>query len=337
MPYPSHQLPQRLHRSTGFSLITMAVVLTVAAIVFVSMLPNKANDQNQKIAASVSRLDRVEEAMRGFMAANGRRPCPAASQAQSNASWGKESISGGVCNIIVGMMGPDITGNLVAGLIPTRSLGIDDSYAYDEFGRPYTYVVDQRATVNGTCKALTSGGIQVAVKNTAGAVTSTDYTMVAYISGGKSGFGTYLTNGSTTANRLNTGSTDTDALANTGVTSSGGNWTYTSGAAGTFSNVLVKKSPTTTFDQVVSYRPDLKNKCCMGSSCGGAASCTPNANQGGGTMNSGTTRQEFAASSGATCPSETMTCTNGVLSCSVGNMTTDCLYNSCSLLPRPVR
>src|SRR6516165_10173429 len=99
MHYPPRHIPHRPHSRSGFSLITAAVVLTVAAIVFVSMLPNNSLDQNLKIAASVNRLDKVEEAMRGFMAANGRRPCPAdGSLAPTNGSWGKESISAGVCN-----------------------------------------------------------------------------------------------------------------------------------------------------------------------------------------------------------------------------------------------
>jgi DNA-binding beta-propeller fold protein YncE len=319
----------------------MAVVLTVAAIVFVSMLPNKASDTNLKIAVSVNRLDKVEEAMRGFMAANGRRPCPAdASLAQSNAGWGKESINAGVCNITAGMMGPDTSGNLTAGLIPTRSLGIEDSYAFDEFGRPYTYVVDTRSTVNGTCKVLSSGGIQISTKNTAGAVTSTDYTMAAYISGGRSGFGTYLPGGSTTANRLNTGSTDADALANAGVSGGGASWTYTAGGAGTFSNVLVKKSPTTTFDQVVWYRPDLKNKCCMGSTCsgGGGASCTPPAGFSPSTLTSGSSYNAWQYLQDNSCLTNTLVCNNGTTTCNLnGGGTNDpntyCLYSTPCTIP----
>jgi hypothetical protein len=63
--------------------------------------------------------------------------------------------------------------------------------------------------------------------------------------------------------------------------------------------------------------------------CSNAASCTPTANAGGGTMTSGGTRTEYQSSSDATCTAETMTCTNGTLSCSVGNMASDCQYNSC--------
>jgi hypothetical protein len=88
----------------GFSLITMAVTLTIAALVFVSVLPGRdAGDANKKVITGIKRLDRVEEAMRGFMAANGRRPCPAdGSAAVGSAGFGQESITGGVCNITAG-------------------------------------------------------------------------------------------------------------------------------------------------------------------------------------------------------------------------------------------
>jgi streptogramin lyase len=355
---PASHKPHHFGSRSGFSLITAAVVLTVAAIVFVSMLPNKSLDQNLKIAASVNRLDRVEEAMRGFMAANGRRPCPAdGSLAPNNGSWGKESINAGVCNITAGMMGPDTSGKLAAGLIPVTTLNLDASYAYDEYGRPYTYVVDTGTTVKATCQTMTTnntaGGIAVAIKNTAGSVTGTDNTMAAYISGGKSGFGTYLKTGSTVANRLNTGSSDTDMLANAGVTANGGNWTYTAGGAGTFTPILVKKSPTTTFDQVVWYRPDLKNKCCLGASCGGGGG-------GGGNCNAPTSGTPafspstitvaaspypaWSAANGA-CTQNSLVCNaDGTLTCNLngggtytpctaGGACTQCQNSSCSPTP----
>ena len=74
-------MPCRLPHSrsqAGFSLIFVSVLLTVAAIVVVSFLPGKeAGDRLHKSSASVKTLQRVEEAMRGFMARYGRRPCPA--------------------------------------------------------------------------------------------------------------------------------------------------------------------------------------------------------------------------------------------------------------------
>ena len=59
---------------SGFSLVTMSVLLTVAAIVLVSMLPgHEVGNARQKASASVQKLQTVEEGMRGFMAFYGRR------------------------------------------------------------------------------------------------------------------------------------------------------------------------------------------------------------------------------------------------------------------------
>src|SRR5262249_48936465 len=50
---------------------------------------------------------------------------------------------------------------------------------------------------------------------------------------------------------------------------------------------------------------------------------------------SGGARMEYQTSSASPCTPENMVCTNGTLSCSVGNMSTDCQYSSCSPPPPP--
>jgi hypothetical protein len=295
----------------------------------------EAGDVNQKQIVSVQRLEKVEEAVRGFMAANGRRPCPAdGSYASNTANFGVEAATPGTCTVTSGMMGPDTTGNLVAGVIPTKTLGLSDDYAFDAFGRRISYVVDKRATLAGSgaghCNTLQNfpantgtGGITIE-SSTGGTVL--DNVMAAYIIHGPTGFGAFPAQGSTVAGRLNTGATDTDMLTDAAVNSS---FTYTPGAGGTFTNVLVRKSRTPTFDQLVWYRPDLKNRCCVGSVCGTDSNCTLSANQGGGTLTSGNTRTEYASGSDPSCTANTLTCTNGTLSCSTGNMN-DCQYASCT-------
>jgi hypothetical protein len=157
------------HRSTprqaGFSLIFVSILLTVAALVFVSVLPGQeAGDVNQKTANNTKKLERVEEAMRSFMAAKSRRPCPADGQyAENTANFGKEAAQPGNCTggTPAAPMGPDAgTGYVVAGTIPTRSLGLPDEYAYDEFGRRFTYVVDSRYLFSGFAGHQLHGRVQ---------------------------------------------------------------------------------------------------------------------------------------------------------------------------------
>lgn len=250
----------------------------VAALIFVSVLPGQdAGDYNQKVISDVQKLQRVEEAMRSFMAAHGRRPCPADGQYPlGNQYFGAEAANPGSCvgGTPAAPMGPDAgTGNIVAGTIPTRSLALDDSYAFDAFGRRFTYVVDKRATQRSSCIALEGiasgrpqppgvGGLQI--ENTRNG-TLLDQVMYAYITHGPQGFGAYPEQGALTpAQRMNNGSTDQDEETNAEV-GTDGSFTY---SPANMTNTLVQKDRTPTFDDIVWYRSDLKNTCCIGAMCG---------------------------------------------------------------------
>jgi len=293
----------------GFSLIFISVLLTVAALIFVSLIPGQeAGDINQKNINNTAKLERVEEAMRSFMAANGRRPCPADGQYPENtANFGVEAVNPGSCNggTPGAPLGPDtVTGLVVGGTIPTKTLGLPDDYAYDDYGRRFTYIVDVRATNSAAtavgesttnyCGYLQNniqmqtdttgiwGGVRgiwaytpaITIENTNGS-TVIDHTMYAYISHGASGYGAWPAQGSATtlptaesiALRINSGSTDPDMQVNAGVNAD---------FSGNFTNVKVKRDRvtsnlpsggTTGFDDFVWYRQDMRNTCCLGASC----------------------------------------------------------------------
>jgi hypothetical protein len=273
----------------GFSLIAISILLTVAALVFASLLPGQQGAESiQKTLNNGKKLERIEEAMRSFMATNGRRPCPADGQyAENTANFGKEAATPGTCTggTPAAPLGPDAgTGLVVGGVIPTETLGLPDEYQYDEQGHRFTYIVDLRATTaTGTnyCGYLQNsikyaGAVPgIAIYNTATAGTLIDHTMYAYISHGASGYGAYPAQGAATpAGRINSGSTDVDMQVNAGVDALGASSTFTYSTAN-FGNIKIQKdrvNPNLTpgdtgFDDLLWYRPDTKNTCCLGVSC----------------------------------------------------------------------
>ena len=261
-------------RRAGFNLITMSIFLTVASIIMVSYLPGQeAGDINNKSMTTVQKLGKVETALTGFMVLNGRLPCPADGQyGVDTANFGIEGATPGTCTggTPAAPFGPDVgTGYVVGGVIPTKTLNLEDSYAFDEWGRRITYVVDKRATGKNSCASLEGitlanptptgvGGIKI--ENSTGG-TVLDNVMHSFIIHGPDGHGAFPTQGSSVAGRINTGAIDADKLTNAGVDAS---FAY---STTNFTNVKVMKDPTATFNDIVYYAQYQKNLCCVGTNC----------------------------------------------------------------------
>src|SRR5271166_615903 len=325
-------IPPASCRRGGFNLIALSIIMAAAATVAVSMLPAKdAGDFNTKTIQSIRKLDEVEEKMRSFIVVNGRRPCPAdGSLAVNTTNFGKETdtLGDGLCT---GALLSGVATNTVGGTIPTKSLNLPDDYAFDAWGRRYTYIVDKRATNTSSCVALGSAG-GLTIKDGSGA--TTDTVMYSYMIHGASGFGAFPAQGSSATGRINTGSADADALTNAGVSTAA----LTSGTVGFASNSLsysdtrVKKPKTATFDQITYYRPSMKNTCCIGSpSLCAITSCALTANQGGGSLTNGSSKNAYVSASDASCTAHTLLCTNAVLTCDGCGTLTNCTYSSCGL------
>jgi hypothetical protein len=256
----------------GFSLLQISILLTAASLIMVAMLPGQeAGDSLRKSSTTVERMMKIEQATTGFMAANGRRPCPADGQYDLNShNFGLEAATPGSCTggTPAAPLGPDAgTGNVVAGVVPTKTLGLPDDYAFDEWGRRITYVVDKRATAKSSCVTLQTpplnngnGGITIKNSSSGSIITNT---MAAYISHGGDGHGAFPMQGSSVANRINVGSIDADTLVNAGVD---GSFAYN---AANFTNVKIQKEKTATFDDLLYYAPYQKNTCCIGMACSG--------------------------------------------------------------------
>lgn len=122
----------------GFTLTELAVVLVIVALVVGSLLiPLSAQIDIRKTSDTRTAMAEIREALLGFVAVNGRLPCPAAATlATAAAGAGRELnlSAGGNCLDLNGLP-------TEVGVLPWATLGVNET---DGWGRRYTYRVTQQ-------------------------------------------------------------------------------------------------------------------------------------------------------------------------------------------------
>lgn len=236
-----------------------------------------AISDSNKTAALNATLDTIEATLLNYRIAYGVLPCPADLTVAENSSTfgvGVDTTGSGSCtstNVFTNSAAdPDgdatAVSKIVAGALPTKTLGLSDKYAYDPWGRKLLYVVDKRMTATGaflTYPVTTSGTgnpgaieIKYSVSDSlANALTSSAvYAIVAF---GKNGHGSWVRNISsaiTITTRYSAGSTNTDEQKNCHCDASA--------VATTFDRIFIQKARTNSssgsltagFDDTVRYK-----------------------------------------------------------------------------------
>lgn len=150
---------------------------------------------------------------------------------------------------------------LVAGGVPTKTLGLPDEFAIDGYGRRMVYMVDARVTVNAGCMALQNNHLlgALALSSTDTFATGTyDHVMWALLSYGKDGQGAIGIQGAALTNRIKTKNTDASTLNNA---------FYNALQATSYApSGLVNKASTASFDDLVWVDENSKNTCALGNS-----------------------------------------------------------------------
>ncbi len=250
----------------GFTLIQISILLTVAALVLVTLLPSTQTILTSN-TSTITKMNTLLTAIRQFQAANGRLPCPAdASQPISSTSYGLEAANPGpITNCSGGSPAAnytDTTHTIAIGMVPVRALALSNDYALDAYGRDITYAVDTNATTLGWSAVSLTGQIVVADNG------ANNNTVVALISHGADGHGAWLplpgTSG--TAVRLNAGSGDHDqhyvnahAVNPSGFPASYSTLNTLVANSESTTSTFVNKAPTSTFDDLVVYKSLLWN------------------------------------------------------------------------------
>jgi len=159
---------------------------------------------------------------------------------------------------------------VAAGVVPTKTLGLPDDYMFDGYGRRMSYIVDTRATDKTTCRNLqatkSSGNIQIADAWSNIGTYTTDNVMWALVSYGKNGHGAFPAQGSSLANRVDSGATNKDERTNAFIDVTTTDFTTA------FTQYLVRHEPNLTsgtsyFDDTVWTQESTKNSCCTGKMC----------------------------------------------------------------------
>jgi prepilin-type N-terminal cleavage/methylation domain-containing protein len=244
-------------RERGFTLIEMAVVVAIIALLLGSILVPLATQIEERRFGETRRiLDEAREALIGFAIANGRLPCPA----QESAGVGSENPAGGTCTI----------NSVHTGFLPAVTLGIlptdEQGFAVDPWGNRIRYAV---TAVHTSAFTTATAANSIAIRFLAGTpapdihVCSSGTSPESGPSCSTSPVNTTLTNGAVAViysigPNGRTGGTSTDEAQNPNPNSADTDRLFVSRsyrgegtAAGEFDDVLVWLSPHILYNRMV--------------------------------------------------------------------------------------
>lgn len=128
------RIPAR-NRVDGFTLVELAIVLLIVALLLGGLLPTISSQVDQRhVTETTKQLDEIKDALIGFAVINGRLPCPAA----PNATGVESPANTGLCT------------NPYDGFLPASTLGLSGTdsagYATDAWGNRIRYAVTTWST-----------------------------------------------------------------------------------------------------------------------------------------------------------------------------------------------
>lgn len=138
-------------RSQGFTLVEIAMVLLIVALLLGGLVPTISSQIEQRqISETNKQLDEIQQALIGYAITHGRLPCPAA----PTATGAESPLGGGVC------------ANPYNGFVPAATLGLSGTdsagYAVDSWGNRIRYAVTQ---ANANAFTTTSGMSTTGISN----------------------------------------------------------------------------------------------------------------------------------------------------------------------------
>ncbi len=184
------------NRYLAFTLIELSVVMVIIALilgVMVTVVPSEANKDATK--ETQDKMKVIEDSLLSFFNEKSYIPCPASrTAALSTATFGADSTCNGAApagTVDVGSGAERVR----IGAVPTRELGLPDSYAFDGWNNRITYAVGAElaySSVGYTNHTPTTTGFTV-IDNAGNQMHTGLPTFIAYVlvSHGADGSGAY--------------------------------------------------------------------------------------------------------------------------------------------------
>lgn len=173
-------MTQTPRSSAGFTLVELAIVLVIVALLLGGMVVSLGTQQDVSNARETEkRLGDIREALLGFAMANGRLPCPAAPPP----AGGSESPAGtGACS------------NALNGYVPASLLGIAPAdaqgYALDAWNNPVRYAIYSTAIAPQANPPFTTPGAMKSIGISNIALSGASQRTFIYVCGSATGIGT---------------------------------------------------------------------------------------------------------------------------------------------------
>lgn len=143
-----HAKPSRTQ--TGFTLVEMAIVLAIVALLMAGLLPTLSSQIEQRRSSDTSKqLEDIKDALIGFAIINGRLPCPA----NSTSNGAERPAGGGICTVFYN------------GFVPAATLGLSGTtdssgFLIDSWGQRIRYAVTSSNTNAFTTASTPTAGMQ---------------------------------------------------------------------------------------------------------------------------------------------------------------------------------
>ena len=197
----------------GFTLVEMAMVLMIVALLLGGLLPTISSQVEQRQTNETRKqLDEIQQALIGFAVVNGRLPCPASSTSNGVEKFASGDSTTGICS------------NFYDGYVPAATLGLSGTdssglvkdpwgfpirYAVTKYQYNSNYVFTAFSSTTGmstagitnlsspnlyVCNSATASGFSGASCGTNNALTSNGVPAVIYSTGKNAGSGGTTTN-----------------------------------------------------------------------------------------------------------------------------------------------